>query len=570
MSATVRQLHLCIANALGCTSLPQEAVEAYECNCTLAKDLALGPSDPTHFLVIHGKSVVEKLPLEVATVGSLQQALFSRFGQDLENRKKITYNGATQDPDDSRNYTKAPVVSICSKQRHIPIHARVDLDGSDRIKPQVLDLHTSEIPINPACFEASIEELGLSAVAIDGVVDIFVVLRTSSAANPLLRGKSAIFRDLAHWEPSTAQSDRGMAMFLSSLRVFASVLQDMQSEETAQDAVYYAFDELTQFPPALRCLHILVNGQTPTVFDCAALSQSLFEVLKTDVGMDTITQDPSRLFEGSRLVFGYILQSAKSLRRVMDSHVPNSDEAANELRYVSAFHTYDIRDHETHEPVFRPLQTSNGLIEARLFHYLQDGGILAGTHLQTFLVEAEIDPRLSRFALQSGGTCSEIIVSSVGGLKDNYRSQAGVSHSSCALDLDPLCDLLNLADMCGRNGLAVQGPSQLASAVAPCLTFDRNAHLAVYTGEQPCGQPGRSSIIFRPQHGEETIDPSVMERLIAPIIKTYEQDGSAVFDAFGGAEVRRLQDPDEIISKLLSMGAKSLTLIQYAFTQEYF
>lgn len=245
MAATVRQLHLSIANALGCTSTPQETVEAYECNCTLAKDLALGPSEPTHFLVIHGKSVVEKLSLEVVTVGSLQQALFSRFGQDLENRKKITYNGAMQDPDDSRNYTKTPVVSICSKQRHLPIHARVDLDGSDRIKPQVVDLHTSELPINRACFESSIEELGLSSVAIDGVVDIFVVLRTSSAATPLLKGKSAIFRDLAHWEPSIAQSDRGMAMFLSSLRVFASVLQDMQSEETAQDAVYYAFDQLT-------------------------------------------------------------------------------------------------------------------------------------------------------------------------------------------------------------------------------------------------------------------------------------------------------------------------------------
>lgn len=520
-------------------------METCECNCTLANDLASGPSDPTHFLVIHGKSDVVKLPLEAATVGSLQQALFSRFGQDLETRKKITYNGATQDPDDSRNYTKTPVVSICSKKRHVPIHARVDLDGSDRRRPQVLDLHTSELPIHPACFESSVESLGLNAVAVNGIVDIFAVLRTSSAESPLLRGKSTIFRDLAHWEPSIAQSDRGMAMFLSALRVFASVLQEMQSEEHALDAVYCAFDELTRFPPALRCLHILVSGQTPTLFDCAAMSQSLFEVLKTYVEMDAITQDPSRLFEGSRLVFGYILQSAKSLRRVMDGSVPNGDEGGNELRYTSAFHTYDIRDHKTHEPVLHAVQTSNGLVEAKLFDSLQDGGILAATHLQSYLVEDEIDPRLGRFALQSGGTCPEVIVLSLSGLEDSYGSRASTPH--CALDLAPLCDLLDLADMCGRNGLAVHGPSQLASAVAPCLTFDRNAHLAVYTGEQPCGRPGHSSIIFRPQHGEETIDPSVMEQLIAPIIKTYEQDGSTVFDAFGGAEVRRLQDPDEII-----------------------
>lgn len=568
ISATVRQLHLSIANAIGCTALPQETVEACECNCTLAKDLASGPPDAAHFLVIHGKSDVVKLPLEAATVGSLQQALFSRFGQDLETRKKITYNGATQDPEDSRNYTKTPVVSICSKQRHIPIHARVDLHSSDRIRPQVLDLHTSELPIHPACFESSIEALGLSAVAVDGIVDIFAVLRTSSAESPLLRGKSAIFRDLAHWEPSTAQSNRGMAMFLSTLRVFASVLQDMQSEESALDAVYYAFDELTRFPPALRCLHILVSGQTPTVFDCAAMSQSLFEVLKTYVEMDAITQDPARLFEGSRLAFGYILQSAKSLRIMMDASAPDGDEVSNELRYTSAFHTCNIRDHKTREPVRQALQTSNGLVEAKLFHSLQDGGILAATHLQSFLVEVEIDPRLIRFALQSGGTCPEVTVLSLSGLRDGYGSLAGTPH--CALDLDPLCDLLHLADMCGRNGLAVHGPSQLASAIAPCLTFDRNAHLAVYTGEQPCGRPGHSSIIFRPQYGEETIDPSVMEQLIAPIIKTYEQDGSAVFDAFGGAEVRRLQDPDEIISKSLSMCARSLLLTQFAVMYEYF
>lgn len=568
ISATIRQLHLSIANAIGCASPPQETVEACECNCTLAKDLASGPSDPTHFLVIHSKSDVVKLPLEAATVGSLQQALFARFGQDLETRKKITYNGATQDPDDSRNYTKTPVVSICSKQRHVPTHARAELDGSDRLKPQVLDLHTSELPIHPACFESSIEALGLSAVAVDGIVDIFAVLRTSSAESPLLRGKSAIFRDLAHWEPSTPQSDRGMAMFLSTIRVFASILQDMESEESARDAVYYAFDEITRFPPALRCLHILVSGRTPTVFDCAAMSQSLFEVLKTYVEMDAITQDPARLFEGSRLVFGYILQSAKSLRRTMDFSTTDGEKEATVLRFTSAFHTYDIRDHKTHEPVQEALQTSNGLVEAKLFRSLQEGGILAATHLQSFLVEVEIDPRLSRFALQSGGIYPEVTVLSLSELRDGYGSRADTPH--CALDLDPLCDLLHLADMCGRNGLAVHGPSQLASAVAPCLTFDRNAHLAVYTGEQPCGRPGHSSIIFRPQHGEETIDPSVMEQLIAPLIKTYEQDGSAVFDAFGGAEVRRLQDPDEITSKSLSICGISLILPQFAVTYECF
>lgn len=547
VSATVRQLHISIATTLGCTGQPQERVEACECNCNLAKDLALGPSYSNYFLVIRGKSIVEKLSLEASTVGSLQQALFSKFGQDLEMRKRITYHGATQDKDDSRIYKRTPVVSLCSKQRHVPIHARVDVDGSDRIRPQVLDLHTSELPIHPACFDSSVDALGLSALAVDGVVDIFAVLRTSSAELPILKGKSAIFRDLAHWEPSTFQSDRGMAMFLSSLRVFASILQDMQDDKNSRDAAYYAFDELTQFPPALRCLHLLVSGKTPAVFDCAALSQSMLEVLKGNVAIDAITLDPARLFEGSRLLFGFILESAKSLRITADDESPNEEEAAQELRYTSAFHTYETHDHKTHEPVLHALQTSEGLVEAILFDSLQEGGILADTHLQSFLVQVEADPRLIRFALQSGGTCPEVLVFSSGALKDSYGSQMGVPTHS--LDLDQLRDLLRLSDICGRNSLAVHGPSQLGSAIAPCLTFDRNAHLAVYTGEQPCGKPGHSSIIFRPQHGEETIDPSVMEQLIAPIVKTREQDGSAVFDAYGGTQVRIMQNPDEIISK---------------------
>lgn len=548
VSATVRQLHLSITDVLGCTSGPPEMVETWECNCTLAKDIASGPSDPSHFSVIHGKSIVEKLPLEVATVGCLQQELFARFGQDLEDQKKVTYEGAVQDDDDSRIYRKTPVVSVCSKQRHVPVHARVDLDGSDRTKPQILDLHTSELPIHPACFESSIEGLGLGALAIDGIVDIFAVLRTSSAKAPLLRGKSAIFQDLAHWEPSIAQSDRGMAMFLSSLRVFTSIVQDMASDQRARDVAYYAFHELTKFPPALRCLHILVSGQTPTIFDCAALSQSMLEALKIYLSMETITSDPARVFEGSRLVFGFIMESARSIRKSVGGDRGNDEEVVDNLRYTSAFHTYDVRDHHTQEPVLHALQTSHGLMESKLFHSLQDGGILAETHLQASLVQAEIDPRLLRFALQSGGTCPEVLVLSLDGLKNCYGlQQEGVSHS--ALDLDQLCDLNHLAVISGRNGLALHRPSQLASATEPCLAFDRNAHVAVYTGEQPCSAPGRSSVIFRPQHGEETVDPSVIEQLISAIIKRFEQDGSAVFDALGGVEVRRTQDPDEIISK---------------------
>ena len=43
------------------------------------------------------------------------------------------------------------------------------------------------------------------------------------------------------------------------------------------------------------------------------------------------------------------------------------------------------------------------------------------------------------------------------------------------------------------------------------------------------------------------IDSAVIEQLIAPILQSYEADGTAVFDSLGGAAVRRLQAPDEIL-----------------------
>jgi hypothetical protein len=38
-----------------------------------------------------------------------------------------------------------------------------------------------------------------------------------------------------------------------------------------------------------------------------------------------------------------------------------------------------------------------------------------------------------------------------------------------------------------------------------------------------------------------------MEQLIEPIVKLYESEGTGVFDHYGGAAIRRLEAPDEIL-----------------------
>lgn len=313
----------------------------------------------------------------------------------------------------------------------------------------------------------------------------------------------------------------------------------MEGDKKMQDAILYVFELLTQIPPALRCLHILIQGKTPITMKCAALSQAILAVLDDHL----ITKDHPRLFEGSRLIFGYILQTAKLLRKISED---GEDTFKSQRRYGSAFQTVDLYDNENREPTLVPVMINKGLMEECLFRSLQDTGVLATSHVQSFLEQTDIDPSMARVALQNGGTCPERTVYFIQKVQKGYYDFTDAAGADDFLDLDQLGDLEHLAGMGGRNNLAVHRPSQLVSAVAPRLSFDRNAHLAVYTGEKPCAVPGKSSIIFRPQYGEETIDPAVPEQLIAPIIKGYEKDSTAVFNVSGGAEVRQLQNPDAI------------------------
>ncbi|KAK5729803.1 hypothetical protein LTR17_011671 [Elasticomyces elasticus] len=155
------------------------------------------------------------------------------------------------------------------------------------------------------------------------------------------------------------------------------------------------------------------------------------------------------------------------------------------------------------------------------------------------------DGEIRRLALLSAGS-TQLLLAFDGSLASHHR-YADAGDASCAWEEEELHDMHALAEFCGRNKLAVHKPSQLAGAVAPCLTFDRQTHLAVYTGQEGCGaDPSKSTLTFRPMHGSENVDVAVIEQLIASVLKRYEADGTAVFDALGGAAVRRLHAPDEI------------------------
>jgi hypothetical protein len=151
----------------------------------------------------------------------------------------------------------------------------------------VLDLHIHELPIAPSCLGLTLVETGLTSCLKDDVLIIYAVprpastTRTPEATGRL--GKNDFYAAGPHWQPEIPQSDRGVAMFLSSLRVFAHLLKSNSIPDEHRDRVVYVFDLLCSFPPAVRALHLLIQGRTISRLASSALSQAFYSVLE-DLG----------------------------------------------------------------------------------------------------------------------------------------------------------------------------------------------------------------------------------------------------------------------------------------------
>nr|OQO26960.1 hypothetical protein B0A51_05959 [Rachicladosporium sp. CCFEE 5018] len=539
-TSNIKQLHDQAAQTLGLPQAFEEPSLVDECNCNFARRLADAPSSECTLFVIYDKSVVKPLRVLSTARFAIDEALQTQFGVDLESKKKIHYHGVLNA---SGVFLKMPVMSICSKERHIPAHARATalMDESTQARLRLLDLHTSELPIHASSMGVSITASGITGLAEDGALEIF-----------------AIYGDRAHWQPPIRQSNRGMAMFLSSLRVTASLVKEMSRKESDIDAVLHVFDVLIGFSPALRTFYLLTQGKTPTAQECAALSHAIFYALEEMVPSELVGAGKDRLFEGSRLLFGLLLEKAKSIR------LPSIDAQPFHAPYLTCLSGTQLLDVQTQEPIMHAVNTDIGPVEQGYHDAFAKGGPLYLSPAQPRLVlSSHHDLEGARSALLSGGSTREIVAFSKGRLQADYRYEDGGNQDS-VFDPTELTDLHYLAELCGQNKLAVHMPSQLVSAEHPCLTFDRNAHLAVYLGEEACGTPGKSSLVFRPQHGTSAEDTAVIEQLIAPIVKAYENAGTSVFDASGGAAVRKAEAPDEILMFCVDVSASMRTSTDFS------
>lgn len=388
-NSTVRQVHEAVADHLHLPHAFENPGLQNECNCSLARQLSNSVSLSDKLVIVYGKSIVKHLEFsglatETRISTAVNIAVNETFGESAAV-KKITHHGGEHHAANSGSitgtYKRIPVVAICSKSRHIPAHAVVNYGNANEPQSRVLDLHTSEMPISPACMDLEISELGLEALAVNGAIDLYAVKRNTTPAGPTTgHGKGAIFRYQPHWEPNVKQSDRGLAMFLSSLRVFASLVQETAEDEPLQDAIYHVFDLLSGFAPALRTLHLLVQGKTPTAVESAALSHGVFEILAGFMPVEIIGTGRARVLEGSRLLFGFILEKARSAK------LTDPRAEGKTLPYLSSLESLNIQDAKTSEGIMHLVTTSQGQVEKALCDAMEEGGVLRDTYLQSFLV----------------------------------------------------------------------------------------------------------------------------------------------------------------------------------------
>ncbi|KAF2824079.1 hypothetical protein CC86DRAFT_421855 [Ophiobolus disseminans] len=506
-----------------------------ECNCKIARQIdenaALNERGAGDYeasrtvILVHGHNNVVAIPLVELTRSALQETATKYLAQP---NKVLTIIGgvkeATQMPGSTR-YLKAPVLAICSQDRHTPrrTHGVGNMRAPSQGRDLIVDIHTLECPIELTAHNAGVTlaNAGLEECAIDGVLNIFAVQRWMNVQTEIAQGKAGIFKRSDAWEHPNGQSDRGISNLLSTLRVFVGLTSGGNMEEAQQDAVLHMIHLLTRFPPAVRAAYILMRGETPRSPERAALAQCVYEVLKTVVPLRIVGSNCMRLFEGSRLLFGLILEKAKNMKL-------SSINDHTHLPYVG-MSVYDLQNTITIEPVLStPVQTKSGLLDLGLYKAFQEAGIL------------------SRAAILSGGAKTRIIAFDFDAVNTNTR-YADRGNVNTVVSPAEYSELSYLAGLCARNQLSVIPPSALPSATPPVLTLDREGSLSVYIGRADCAEAGRDILLFRPTSAkeEEGVDVSIITQLLEPILARRTADGTVLFEAYGDQH-RKLVDPDEI------------------------
>ncbi|KAJ4503131.1 hypothetical protein HRR77_008557 [Exophiala dermatitidis] len=496
-------------------------------------------------LVVSGTGIVEQLKLKSMAHSDLMAALSDRFEECLHRSKVASCKGGAGG---SRVYTRLPIVAICARKRHGKDHPT--LPEVDKPSLPQLDLHTVESPLNMGNLDLTLESSRLCELEVDGVVTLYAVKRKSSAREGKAMGKNAMFAAAEHWNLPAGHSDRGMAAFLASLRVFAHVVGSEEFDDIRKNGVLQIVHYLTQFPPAVRATHILMDGKTLLPFESAALVQSLAAVCEELIPFKLVAGDSRRCLEGARLVLGFILYQAKNLASERQGTAEDLMGLQGSIPYITNYHTVDMKDVKTMEIVTRPVLTNVGLVDRAVFDVFKvfsDSQLLKHSPSCNLEELRESNSSKLRVALLYGGGLREAPYYQGHLLAAKLRDARGSRGNP--FDMKELAaDISFLASLCEGTPAVVVSPNQLPRAKAPSLTLDRNGNLAVYTGHAPCARPGREHAVFHPLSGlEENIDVTIVMQQLGPIIEGRKQDGTNVFDLFSATYRRKETFPTEML-----------------------
>ncbi|KAJ9607164.1 hypothetical protein H2200_008236 [Cladophialophora chaetospira] len=546
--ATAESAH-CAAYILRRTDLPcghvihsrcvgAGANQEYDCpsRCYETTHTDLGSSN--QLIVVFDNGKVERLELASRTHSDMMATLAERFGENFTETKTVFCKGGLEDEE---GYSRLPIVAICASSRH---HSNDSVSstphGASRIK---LDLHTIEGPINTHNLSLTIKDTRLADIAINGVLTLYAVEWKPDGIATKGQGKDAMFTTAAYWRLPSVQSDRGMAAFLASLRVFSHIIGTEEFDDYRQNEVLRVVHSLTRFPPAVRAAHILMDGKTLRANESAALVQSIAVVAEELIPLNRISNDLRRSLEGARLVLGMILHSVRSAE---SRECDKADPADTALPYISGYHTVDLRDAKTMEPVTDPVLTNLGLVNQGTFDAFAVSALLKDSPSCYLIDCGRDDPTRIRVALLQGGVAEAPYYEAhvIGAALVHY---AGVQNHS--LDLEALsADISFLASLCEETKLVVVAPRQLSNAKAPSLTLDRYGNMAVYTGRAVCADPGQDHAVFHPLTGiDENVDVTIVSQMLEPILEERERDGTNVFDLFSASFRRKESLPTELI-----------------------
>jgi hypothetical protein len=338
LSCSLKKLKSRVQQHVG-FSADDGACPELDCNCKVARQIddnavlnerGSGDYEASHTVIlVHGNNDVVALPVSELTMTAFQETANKYLAKPnkiltviggVEHTKQIIAN---------KRYLKAPVLAICSRDQHSTKRPTRTGDASPAAEGRdlIVDIHTLECPIELTAHNADITlaDVGLEDCAIDGVLNIFAIERWTNGQMESVHGKAGIFKKSDSWELPNGQSDRGMSNLLSTLRVFSHLTSGGAMKEAQQDAILHMIHLLTRFPPAVRAAYIIMRGETPRPPERAALVQCLYEVLKDVVPLRIVHSNTKRLLEGSRLLFGLILEKAKNLKvskNVDDAQLP--------------------------------------------------------------------------------------------------------------------------------------------------------------------------------------------------------------------------------------------------------